>query len=283
MTSLQKSIKINLRKLIPPTVEREITTLIKKVDLNRLPHPAYNLSHLRVLTARDFNEVFSSGRNTAHWREHLSLLREWALPKMSGGVNPGDQRVIFYMVNHFKPKNVLEIGTHIGCSSVMIGLALKKNGMNSFVTVDIVDVKNQSGKRWEKFKSKYSPLEMMQKLGIDAKVQFVVDNSIDYLSGCNKKFDFVFLDGSHEATNVFREIPLALEVLDRDGIILLHDYFPHNRPLWKNNSVIPGPYLATEKIIGKNKNIKVIPLGKLPWTTKLNSYVTSLAVLTKES
>lgn len=30
MTSLQKSIKINLRKLIPPTVEREITTLIKK-------------------------------------------------------------------------------------------------------------------------------------------------------------------------------------------------------------------------------------------------------------
>ena len=110
-------------------------------------------------------------------------------------------------------------------------------------------------------------------------VDFVTSNSLDYLSACRKKFDFIFLDGDHSAKTVYREIPIALGLLDSGGVILLHDYFPNLKPLWSDGSVIPGPFLATERLKHEAANVVVVPLGRLPWATKLQSNTTSLALL----
>ena len=95
------------------------------------------------------------------------------------------------------------------------------------------------------------------------------DTSIKYFENCQTKFDFIFLDGDHSALTVYQEIPLALKLLNSNGIILLHDYYPGGKPLWSNSPVISGPYLATERLIKEGADLIVLPLGNLPWATKL--------------
>jgi hypothetical protein len=45
--------------------------------------------------------------------------------------------------------------------------------------------------------------------------------------------------------------------------------------------VLSGPFTATEKLRSTGAAIKVIPLGSLPWATKRDSNLTSLAVIAK--
>ena len=74
---------------------------------------------------------------------------------------------------------------------------------------------------------------------------------------------------------------MALDKLNKGGVILLHDYFPNGKPLWSNNYVVEGPYLATERLINEIE-IDILPLGNLPWKTKMESNKTSLALCLKK-
>jgi predicted O-methyltransferase YrrM len=115
-------------------------------------------------------------------------------------------------------------------------------------------------------------------------VRFIAQKSLDFLpKEPVQNYDLIFLDGSHAASVVYQEIPLALRLLAGNGVILLHDFYPRNKPLWSlNRRIIPGPWIATERLRAEGARIRVIPLGALPWPSKLGSNVTSLAVLTKE-
>ena len=122
---------------------------------------------------------------------------------------------------------------------------------------------------------------MAAAMGLSDIVTFNHAGSIEFMNACRLKFDFIFLDGDHSAATVYQEIPLALSLLKPGGIILLHDYFPEAKPLWSNRVVIPGPYLAVNRFIAEGNPLSVYPLGKLPWITKLQSKITSLALLLK--
>lgn len=93
------------------------------------------------------------------------------------------------------------------------------------------------------------------------------------------RFDLIFLDGGHEASTVYQEVPAALKLLNPGGLILLHDIYPDQRPLWSDGFVVPGPWLAIERFKKEGAKVTVKPLGALPWPTKLDSNVTSLACL----
>ena len=126
-----------------------------------------------------------------------------------------------------------------------------------------------------------SPQSLVNKFGYGERVDFQVSPSVEFLARCTEKFDFIFLDGGHSANLVYQELPLACRLLNPGGQILLHDYFLQNRPIWKNNSVIPGPYMATERLIEEGADIRITPLGALPWPTKQDSNFTSLALCTR--
>ncbi|MDX1639051.1 MAG: class I SAM-dependent methyltransferase [Balneolaceae bacterium] len=199
-------------------------------------------------------------------------------------MNPGDRKALFYLVSYFKPLHVLEIGTHIGVSTLHIASAMahyrardpKNIGM---VSLDFRDVNSSYEKPWLKYGTKYTPARMVYMLHYDDFLTFKTMRSLDFFSRTTQKFDFIFLDGNHSASAVYREIPSALEVLEDDGVILLHDYFPDNEPIWDNGKKISGPYLAVERLIKEGANLGVLPLGKLPWKTKGDSRLTSLALL----
>lgn len=228
--------------------------------------------------------LFESSEIEKMWNDSKKEIDIFRIPDGSGGINPGDRKAIYYLISKIKPSSVLEVGTHIGASTIHIASALYmsqiKEGANTNLTsVDILDVNSNVTKPWLKYGTKYSPAEMVNKLNYSSFVNFVTDSSLNYAANCKQKFDFIFLDGSHRADIVYQEIPMALKLLNQNGVILLHDYFTSMKPLWSDGSVIPGPYLATKRFAKEGADLFVLELANLPWSTKLGSNVTSLALL----
>lgn len=273
-----------INKVLPKRLSKYINDKLEVSSLNKIPKANYSKNNLRYTTKEELDSIFVSKEIYAKWKKEK--INSLELPEFTGGVNLGDQRTLYYLISYFKPQKVLEIGTHIGCSTAHIAMALKSSKLNSakLVTVDIKDVNDTKTKPWTKFNSKYSPCEIIEKIDFEDSVKFVTQSSTDFLKNCQERFDFIFLDGSHYAPIVYQEIPYALNLLNKNGLILLHDYFPNNKPLWTNGSLLSGPYLAVKRLSEENHDLKVLPLGSMPWQTKLNSTITSLAIMScKES
>jgi predicted O-methyltransferase YrrM len=249
----------------------------------------FDSSRLRTLTEADLRAIFTSEAIASDFNRDKELLGKLGLPEYSGGINPGDQRAIYSLIRALEPESVLEVGTHIGCSTVHIALALKgivKPNVSrhpEITTVDIRDVNDSTTKPWLNYNSSNSPRELVEKVGCGGLVSFVKADALDFLSTCKQQFDFIFLDGLHTAKRVYQEIPLALALLKEGGTILLHDFFPNNQPLWSDGEVCQGPYMATQRLLKEGAGFTVCPLGTLPWATKLGSSKTSLAILSRST
>jgi len=259
--------------------ESEQVSLAQKVECK--------VDNLRKACDVSLSNILNTNETNKIWPDAKKEIEQFNIANKTGGVNPGDRRAIYYLINAIKPTSVLEIGTHIGASTIHIASALHKNLDKSMTTVDIVDVNSRTEHPWSKYGKFHSPalestpLQMVEKLSYSSFVDFVVNDSFDYMTSCKQTFDFIFLDGDHLATTVYREIPAALNLLNPNGVILLHDYFPEGKPLWSNGIVVPGPFLAVKRLINEGMSATVLPLGELPWETKCDSNVTSLALLLK--
>ncbi len=179
--------------------------------------------------------------------------------------------------------SVLEIGTHVGASTLHIAAALRKTAARgssspSLVTVDIEDV-NALGGAWQRYGLRASPREMLRAIDSEGIVRFVTGSSLDFMARGDDRFDLIFLDGDHAASIVYQELPRALRLLQPGGVIVLHDYYPDRQPLWPDGRVIPGPWLAVRRLRAEGAAIESFPLGDLPWPTKQGSHTTSLAIV----
>ena len=122
---------------------------------------------------------------------------------------------------------------------------------------------------------------MVARLGVPTAVRFVAQPSLEFLAATEERFDLIFLDGDHSAVTVYREVPAALRRLRPGGLVLLHDYFPGGQALWAGQPAKLGPWLGVDRLRREGARLEVLPLGELPWSTKLGSNVTSLALVTR--
>lgn len=277
----------NLGRLISPAFKRKLAIYRQQRRLKEILPLECDGTPLRSIDDLAARALFADHDNDLGWDDVSNRIALFDIPDGTGGVNPGDRRALFYLIRALRPASTLEIGTHIGASTLHIASALFANAAIvggakiPLVSVDVADVNDRISRPWEKFATKYSPAEMLQKMGLGSIVEFITKPSLEYFAMCERKFDLIFLDGDHAAATVYREIPAALRVLNQDGVIVLHDYFPNLKPLWVDGSVVPGPFLATERFRCGGAQVVVLPLGDLPWPTKLNSNTTSLALLLK--
>ncbi len=249
--------------------------------------------HLSVTSKLPFNTQNLTSSTSINLEKLLNTssprLQNWAQDKAAiagilgdedeyGGVNPGDRRALYTLIANMAPKKVLEVGTHIGASTLYIAAALKASETGEMVSVDILDV-NAPDAPWLKVGLKNSPLHNVQHIDCAEIVTFEQSSSLQYLERTQERFNFIFLDGDHGAKTVYNEVSLALDVLAPGGVILLHDYYPNGKALYKDGSIIPGPYRALERIKKENNNIAALPLGTLPWPTKQDTNITSLALV----
>lgn len=285
------ALKQLLGKLLPRSV-REVRKRRWEVDRERRKlaacrKAACRTGHLRPTSSLDLKTLLASPAIAREWASCSSATSRFAVPDGTGGANPGDRRAIFYLISHLQPTSVLEIGTHLGASTVHIAGALFPRAAEDrrqarLISVDIRDVNCVVAKPWLEHGSMFSPAEMIGEMGLSESVTFKTDASLSYLSSCDSSFDVIFLDGDHSAEAVYQEVPAALNLLNPNGVILLHDYFPGLKPLWTNGTVIPGPLLAIERLAEEGADVAVVPLGTLPWPTKEGSNVTSLALLLRK-
>ena len=254
--------------------------------VSRVPAIPTDASPLAVGSTYSFCDLFGGNDLDAAWLESNKAISEFFPDTPIHGVNPGDRRALYYLVRRLAPRSALEIGTHLGTSTLHIAMALKANRNSDvtsrLVTVDLKDVNDESRRPWARFGVQASPRSILNRLHCGELVEFCVSHSLDYLTTTDDTFDFVFLDGSHDAWVVYQELPAALRLLRTGGCILLHDYFPGGKPLWSNGRVIPGPYRAIRRLRREGATLVALPLGALPWPTKYGSTVTSLAIVARD-
>ena len=92
---------------------------------------------------------------------------------------------LYGLVRLFKPKRIMETGTHYGISAVALGIACQQNGFGK-----VVSIENDAGKV---IKSR----ALIDSLQLGNFVEIIEDESLKYiqtLSAPNDSFDFTFLD-----------------------------------------------------------------------------------------
>ncbi|MGH9195632.1 MAG: O-methyltransferase [Acidimicrobiia bacterium] len=290
ISSAIKTIKQRAIRLLPQGLRNALSIQLDKRRLGAIPGRTCPAAPLRRgVDAESLGQVFLSKEVESEWPEVEREISSLAITEQVGGVNPGDRRAIYFLIRHFRPRSVLEIGTHIGASMVPITAALRRNRQQDqgkpyrVTAVDIVDVNDEKTQPWRAYGSRYSPKEMLAKMGAADLVTFVVQPSLEYFSICNQRYDFIFLDGDHAGKTVYQELPAALRLLNEGGVVLLHDYFPGLRPLWPDGVVIPGPWLATTRLRSEGAALQILPMEELPWPTKQGTMITSLAMIVAPS
>jgi predicted O-methyltransferase YrrM len=134
---------------------------------------------------------------------------------------------------------------------------------------------------WKDFGLSRSPKDFAGQLQCVDMITFHATNSLDFMRTTLQHFDLIFLDGDHKAQTVYQEVSSALRLLNTEGVLLLHDYFPGAKPLFPDGGITPGPFYAFNRIKKESPSVKVIALGALPWPTKQGTTITSLAIVTR--
>lgn len=266
-------------------------TRAEKRALNQVPARQVTTALVRSAELLDLREAFSSKALGDEWKRIARQIEATCAidDGQTGAVNPGDRRAIWYLVRHLGVSRVLEIGTHVGASTAHIATALRQTHENHptrrplLVSVDFRDANDPVTGYWKEHGLALSPQERLERLGCGGWSRFVTRRSADYLAELEETFDLIFLDGDHLAPAVYEEIVLALPRLTPGGLILLHDYFPHLRPLWTDGRIAPGPFLAMDRLAREGAPLRALPLGDLPWQTKQGSQRTSLALVVRSN
>lgn len=228
----------------------QLRTLRDQMSLRRAPLAQARTETLPAADDITLSMLLGPGASS-HWEHASHLLRELDVPDGTGGVNPGDRRALFSIVAASGATQILEIGTHIGASTLhlaaaLAGVAEQTGSTGKLVTVDIVEVNRADGP-WRSAGASATPRDLLVRAGLVDQVEFVTAPSLTYLTGDIGPFDLIFLDGSHRAHLVYAEIAAATRALAPGGLIVLHDYYPDGQPLWPALPAIPGPYLAVER------------------------------------
>ncbi len=106
----------------------------------------------------------------AEWPAVAEEIGRFQITTSAGGVNPGDRRALYYLIRALKPARVLEVGTHIGASTVHVAAALRANAREGgpaadATTVDIQDVNDPVTRPWLGFGSTHAPATMIATMG----------------------------------------------------------------------------------------------------------------------
>lgn len=91
-------------------------------------------------------------------------------------------QLLFRLVKHFQSKNILELGTSLGISTLYLAKTNKENAVTTFEGCP--EIASQAKRNFEKLNAK--------------NIKQVVGNFDEVLSAnLNSKLDFVFIDGNH--------------------------------------------------------------------------------------
>lgn len=255
---------------------------LQAAHLRVRPKRDIDAHNVRAISRFDVMAMLSDPQAIEAYETAAVRFATLGLERIKDAANTGDLRALFQLTHALRPRSVLEIGTCNAASTAFIALALRDLGAHApcVTTVDVVDVNDPEHGIWKRSGLPYPPGEMLERLGVEHLVRMESQGSETFFRSNLDRFDFIFIDGSHRASDVYADVAGALACINANGVIALHDFYPNARPLWSGEPAIPGPYLGVVRAIEECPDLGVVPLRDLPWRTKHGSHTTSLAVLT---
>lgn len=193
----------------------------------------------------------------------LKQLEDYAVDNNVPIVHKETAKFLEFMVNVKKPLKILELGTAIGYSAILMALNSKAN----ITTVD----RNES--MIEK------AAQNIKKFGLDDRIEILNGECVDVLKGLNKEeYDIIFIDaGKGHYGQFFNE---CIRLLKEDGIIiadnvLFRGMVPNNDLLQRRKITIVKRMRSYLTMVSKNSDLitSVIPMGDgIAVTTRRRSY-----------
>ncbi len=165
---------------------------------------------------------------------HLKVLK----PRMLSGHLQG--KFLNLMAKLTNAKNVLEIGTYTGYSSICMARGMAEDG--KLLTIDI-------NAELEDMVRKY-----IAKSGLDEKIQFIIGDAIEVLPQLDNSFDLIFLDADKE--NYENYYHLTVDRLRSGGVLLADNILWSGKVLAKNRKKLDKD---TEAILRFNKLVNEDP------------------------
>lgn len=114
-----------------------------------------------------------------------------------------------FLLSYKKVNSILEIGTAIGFSSIMMAQHLDEHG--KIYTIDRFDVMIERAK------------QNFEKAGVSHQVTLLEGDAKDILPTLNEKFDIIFMDSAKSKYYDF--LPYCIDLLNLGGLLIVDDIF----------------------------------------------------------
>lgn len=182
----------------------------------------------------------------------LKELEEFAKENRVPIIQKEGAKFLEFMVSMKKPKKILELGTAIGYSSIVMNRAC--NGECDIVTIERDE--NMIG---------YAKTNI-EKYGLQDKISVLQGECLEILENLEGKFDLIFMDAGKGHYNHF--LPHCLRLLKEDGIIIADNVL--FRGMVASDDLVKRRKITIVKrmrtyldMVSKNDNLitTVIPMG----------------------
>lgn len=139
--------------------------------------------------------------------EVLLEIQEIAYEKHYPIIGPVGGRILAQIVKTHMPTSILEVGTLLGYSAIVMGKVLSKGA--EIVTIEIDEKEAEQAKKY------------IKRADIAPKVTVLSGDALEIIPTLNKMFDMVFLDARKEDT--YKYLQLVENNLITGGIVVADD------------------------------------------------------------
>ena len=136
----------------------------------------------------------------------LKRLERMGESKLLPSIGPIKGKIIADVIENYKPKNILEIGTLYGYSAILMSSLLPDENSGKVITIEI-------DKEYANIARKN-----VQDAALASKVNVVVGDALEVIPKLHQEFDMVFLDATKE--DYFKYLRLVEKNLKKGAVVV---------------------------------------------------------------
>jgi len=179
-------------------------------------------------------------------RKVLKRLEKMAEKESVPSIGPTKGKIIAQVIQDYKPRKILEIGTLYGYSAILMSSILPEENGGKVITIEIDNGSANIARK------------NIEDAALANKVDVIVGDALEIIPKLHEKFDMVFLDGTKE--EYFKYLKLVEKNLEKGAVVVadnvgifetsMYDYLEYVRNSGRYNS------RALETELEFNRNVK---------------------------
>ena len=179
-------------------------------------------------------------------RKVLKRLEKMAEKESLPSIGPTKGKIIAQVIQDYKPRKILEIGTLYGYSAILMSSILPEENGGKVITIEIDNGSANIARK------------NIEDAALANKVDVIVGDALEIIPKLHEKFDMVFLDGTKE--EYFKYLKLVEKNLEKGAVVVadnvgifetsMYDFLEYVRNSGRYNS------RALETELEFNRNVK---------------------------